>query len=75
MIKQIAKATVALSLMLGASVAAPAWSADRPNASKCPYAKHKHAKRATVAAKPQPVRSITLVESRKLDVQILSFGP
>lgn len=75
MIKQIAKATAGISLMLAALAAAPAWSADRHSASKCPYAKHKHAKRATVAAKPQPVRSITLVESRKLDVQILSFGP
>ena len=75
MMKQITKATAAISLMLAASVTAPAWSADKHSASKCSYAKHKHAKRTTVAAKPQPVRSITLVESRKQDVQILSFGP
>ena len=75
MIKLIAKSTTALALMLAVSATAPAWSADRHSASKCPYAKHKHAKRTVVAAKPQPVRSIMLVESRKRDVQILSFGP
>lgn len=75
MIKQIAKTTAALSLMLAAFATAPAWSADKHGASKCSHAKHKAAKRTAVVAKPQPVRSITLVESRKLDVQILSFGP
>lgn len=75
MIKLIAKATTAFSLMLAASVTAPAWSADKHSASKCSYAKHKHAKRTVVAAKPQPARSIMLVEHRKQDVQILSFGP
>ena len=74
MIKLIAKATAAISLMLVASATSPAWSADRHSAAKCPYAKHKHVKR-TVAAKPQPARSIMLVEHRKQDVQILSFGP
>ena len=74
MIKLFVKSATALSLMLAASATAPAWSADRHSAAKCPYAKHKHVKR-TVAAKPQPVRSIMLVESRKQDVQILSFGP
>ena len=75
MLKLIAKVATAISLMLSASLAAPAWSADKQTSAKCPYAKHKHVKRTTTAAKPQAVRSITLVEHRKQDVQILSFGP
>jgi hypothetical protein len=76
MIKLLANATAALSLLAGASVASPALSADKSTSHKanCPYAKHK-AKRATVAAKAQPARGVTVVEHRKLDVQILSFGP
>jgi flagellar biosynthesis protein FliP len=75
MIKQLAKVATALSLMLSASVAAPAWSADKSDAAKCPHARAKQAKRAIVAPKAQPARSIMLVEQRKQDVQILSFGP
>ena len=76
MIKLIAKSVVALSLMLSASVAAPAWSAGKAATSaKCPYAKHNHAKTKPIASKPQPARGVTVVEHRKLDVQILSFGP
>jgi len=76
MIKLIANSVVALSLMLSASVAAPAWSAGQPkSSSKCPYAKHKHAQPAKVAAKPQAARGVMLVDNRKQDVQILSFGP
>lgn len=74
MTKLLVNATVVLSLMLGASVTAPAW-AGKAHDSKCSAAKHKHAKRKLVAAKPQPARGVTLVEHRKLDVQILSFGP
>ena len=77
MIKLLANATAALSLLAGASVATPAYSADKSNGHKanCPYAKHHKAKRTTIAAKPQPARGIMLVEHRKQDVQILSFGP
>jgi hypothetical protein len=77
MIKLLANATAALSLLAGASVATPALSADKALGHKanCPYAKHKHAKRNLVATKPQPARGITLVEHRKQDIQILSFGP
>jgi len=76
MIKLLANAAAALSLLSGASVASPALSAEKPgHKANCPYAKHKLAKRSTVAAKPQPARGITLVEHRKQDVQILSFGP
>jgi flagellar biosynthesis protein FliP len=77
MLKLIANATAGLALMLTASVGAPAWSADNAagHKAKCSYAKHKHAKRSTPAAKPQPARGIMLVEHRKQDVQILSFGP
>ena len=75
MLKLIVKTAAALSLMLSASFAAPAWSAEKQTSAKCPYAKHKHVKRTTAAAKPQAVRSISLVEHRKQDVQILSFGP
>ena len=66
MIKLLANAAAALSLLAGASVASPALSADK--------SRHK-AKRTPIAAKPQPARGITLVEHRKQDVQILSFGP
>ena len=77
MIKLLANATAALSLLAGASVASPALSADKAAGHKgnCPYAKHKHAKPTAVATKPQPARGVTVVEHRKLDVQILSFGP
>jgi flagellar biosynthesis protein FliP len=75
MIKLIAKAATAVSLILAVSVTAPAWSADKHAAAKCPSSKHKHTKRTVVAAKPQPARSIMLIEHRKQDVQILSFGP
>jgi hypothetical protein len=74
MSKLLANAVVALSLMLPASVASPAWSAGTGHSQKCSAAKHKHAKRVA-SAKPQPARGGTLVEHRKLDVQILSFGP
>lgn len=76
MSKLLAKATVALSLIVGASVTAPAWAGSIHH-QKCPAAKHKHVKKSAVAAKPraQPSRGIMLVEHRKQDVQILSFGP
>ena len=74
MSKLLTNAIIALSLMLPASVASPAWSAGTSHSQKCPYAKHKHAKRVA-PAKAQPARGVTLVEHRKMDVQILSFGP
>ena len=74
MSKLLANATIALSLMLSASVSAPAWTGKAHDA-KCPMAKHKHLKRATVAAKAQPARGVMIVDQRKQDVQILSFGP
>jgi hypothetical protein len=73
MIKLFANAATAFSLMLSASVAAPAWSADKSGASKCHH--NKMAKRSTATIKAPPARSVALVEKRKLDVQILSFGP
>jgi hypothetical protein len=75
MTKLLANAVTAISLMLSASVAAPAWSAEKAGASKCHHSKSKLAKRSTAAIKAPPARSVTLVEKRKLDVQILSFGP
>jgi hypothetical protein len=75
MIKLLANAATAISLMLSASVAAPAWSAEKAGASKCSHSKGKQAKRSTATIKAPPARSVTLVEKRKLDVQILSFGP
>jgi hypothetical protein len=74
MTKLLANAITAISLMLSASVAAPAWSAEKSAASKCQH-KSKLAKRSAAAIKAPPARSVTLVEKRKLDVQILSFGP
>ena len=75
MIKLLANAATAISLLLSASVAAPAWSADKSGASKCHHSKDKAAKRSTAPIKAVPVRGISIVEKRKLDVQILSFGP
>ena len=75
MIKLLANAATAVSLMLSASVAAPAWSADKSDASKCHHNKSKLAKRSVATIKAAPARSVSLVEKRKLDVQILSFGP
>ena len=77
MMKLLANAAAALSLLAGASVASPALSAEKSTShkAKCPHAKDKQAKRTPVAAKPQPARGITLVEHRKVDVEILSFGP
>ena len=72
MFKLLANAAVATSLMLSAS--APAW-AGRLHDSKCPMAKHKHVKRTTVAPKAQPDRGVMIIDVRKQDVQILSFGP
>jgi len=71
MFSKLAKSVAALSLIFSASMAAPAWSSDKSNA-KCLHNKQKLVKR-TVA--PQPIRSVMVVEKRKLDVQILSFGP
>ena len=75
MIKLVANAATAISLMLSASVAAPAWSADKAGAAKCHHNKANQAKRSTTAVKSQPARGVMLVEKRKQDVQILSFGP
>lgn len=75
MIKLFANAATAISLMLSASVATPAWSAEKSGASKCHHNKNKVAKRSTATIKAPPARSVSLVEKRKLDVQILSFGP
>jgi hypothetical protein len=76
MIKLVANSVAVLSLMLSASVAAPAWSAgNSATSAKCPKSKHSQARAKPVAAKPQPARGVTLVEHRKQDVQILSFGP
>lgn len=73
MSKLLANAVVALSLMLSASVSAPAW-AGKSHEAKCPMTKHKHAKRVPVATKALPERGVTIVDQRK-NVQILSFGP
>ena len=76
MVKLLSSAAAALTLLLGTSLPEPALSADRQAASKakCHYKNHNHA-RKTVTAKAAPARGVTLVEHRKMDVQILSFGP
>jgi hypothetical protein len=77
MLKLFANAAIAGTLMLSVSAAAPAWSAGKPAAShaKCPNSKHKHAARVAAPAKAAPARGVMLVEHRKQDIQILSFGP
>ena len=76
MLKLLAKSVVSLSLITSASVAEPAWSAskDRAHKAKCNHAKQQAAKAKRVAI-VQPDRGMTIVDKRKLDVQILSFGP
>ncbi len=76
MMKLLTNVAAALTLLLSTSLPEPAWSAEKQAGTKgkCPYAKAKQAKRA-VAPKAPPARGVTLVEHRKMDVQILSFGP
>lgn len=73
MITQFARIAVSFSLLLSAPVAAPAFSAGKDKAN-CPYAKarHEQARRIAIASPP---RGVMVVEHRKRDVQILSFGP
>ena len=74
MLTKLARSIAAVSLMLTASVSAPAWSAEKSSASanrKCTDARHRHTRRVATP----PARSAMVVEKRKLDVQILSFGP
>lgn len=75
MIMQFARIVVSFSLLLSAPVAAPAFSAGKQHdRANCPYAKAKpaQAKRVVLATPP---RGVMIVEHRKRDVQILSFGP
>jgi hypothetical protein len=74
MIKLIANAATAASLLLSASVATPAWSAGKSGASKCHH-KSAQTKRTPALIKAQQAGGTSLVEKRKMDVQILSFGP
>jgi hypothetical protein len=78
MLKPVAKAVAAAALIFSALFAAPALSAGNSvNERKCTGAKHLHGKpvAAAPARKPAPARGAMTVEHRKLDVQILSFGP
>ncbi len=75
MLKLLAKSVTALSLIFSASFAAPAWSAGNSyDERKCTAKKHNHAKKSTVPA-AKPAKGVMIVETRKPDVQILSFGP
>ena len=79
MMMQFAKIALSFSLLLSAPVAAPAFSAgDQHGKANCPYAKARLAKAKQEQARWVPAtatRSITIIEHRKRDVQILSFGP
>jgi len=75
MIKLLANAATAASLLLSASAATPAWSAGKSATAKCHHSKAKQAKRTPALIKAQPSGGTSLVEKRKIDVQILSFGP
>ena len=75
MLMQFAKIAVSFSLLLSALVAAPAFSAGKQqDRANCPYAKAKHAPAKRIALET-PARGVMVVEHRKRDVQILSFGP
>ena len=77
MLKQLANIATALTLMLSASAATPALAGGSHDDRKCTGARHAHAKRiaAPPARKASPDRGVMIVEKRKMDVQILSFGP
>lgn len=75
MLKLLARSIAALALIAPASLAAPAWAGGSADERKCSNAKHRHSKPAASAPRKAPVRSVTIIEKRKLDVQILSFGP
>lgn len=77
MLKLLAKTAAALSLMLTGTFAVPAWARDSVDERKCTGAKHAQANRQAVTPvrKATPARGVSVVEKRKLDVQILSFGP
>lgn len=74
MMMQFAKIALSFSLLLSAPVAAPAFSSGGHDKANCPYAKARLAKAKRVAIETPP-RGIMVVEQRKRDVQILSFGP
>ena len=76
MLRKLANIATALTLMLSASAATPALAGGSHDDRKC-TAKHAHAKRTATppARKPSPERGVMIVEKRKMDVQILSFGP
>ena len=76
MFKLLANAAAAASLVLGVCAASPALASGKRHTANCPHSKAKQAKlakRATVKA--PPARGVTVIDKRKLDVQILSFGP
>jgi len=75
MIGRFAKLAASFSLMLCVSVSAPAFSSSKHHdKANCPYAKARleQAKRSTAAT---PTGGLMIVDKRKRDVQILSFGP
>lgn len=74
MIMQFAKIAVCFSLLLSAPVAAPAFSSGKHDRANCPYAKAKHVQAKRIAVET-PARGVMVIEQRKRDVQILSFGP
>ncbi len=76
MLSHLAKTLAAFSLILS-TASMPIWAAKAAasNDKKCTAQKHDHAKKGVPRAKPTAAKSVTLIETRKLDVQILSFGP
>jgi len=74
MYKLAANVAVAVSLLLSATGATPVM-AGKPHDAKCTAAKHKHSKRMVGQTKAKPGPGAMLVDKRKFDVQILSFGP
>ena len=77
MLKPLAKTAAALSLILSASFSMPALAGSSVDGRKCTGAKHQQTKRVAVTPvrKAAPAQGVAVVEKRKLDVQILSFGP
>ena len=77
MLKLFAKTAAALSLMLSASVAVPAWAGSSVDHRKCTGAAQSHAKRsvAAPARKATPPRGAGVAQLRRTDVQVLTYGP
>ena len=76
MLKLLTKVVAALSLVVPASFAEPAWSAEtKKSSANCSKAKSQRHGKLALKAKP-PARGVGSAQTRRTpDVQIFSYGP